>query len=82
MSQIIVQDKTVTTTQIVKSVEIESGEVKLNQSASFVVKQLDADGRLIAIDRVIIEGNDYTAWGNDDNYVVDFILNKLGLTEL
>lgn len=82
MSQINVQEKTITTTQVVKSIEIESGEVKLNQSASFIVKQLDADGRLIAIERVVISGSDYSAWGNDDAYVVEFILSKLGLTEL
>lgn len=27
----------------------------------------------------IIEGAEYEAWGNDDNYIYDLILSKLGL---
>lgn len=82
MAKIDIQDKTITTTQVVKSIEIESGEVKLNQSASFVVKMLDENGRLVGIERVVISGDDYTNWGNDDSYVVELIMTKLGLTEL
>lgn len=81
MEQINVKDKTITTTQVVKSVEIDSIEVKLNQSASLMVKLLDSDGRLVNIERVTMEGSDYSSWGNDDTYVTTFVLTKLGLTK-
>ena len=29
----------------------------------------------------LLEGADYTSWGNDDTYIVNYVLNKLGLTE-
>ena len=28
-----------------------------------------------------LEGDDYTNWGNDDTYIVNYALNKLGLTQ-
>lgn len=81
MSQINVQDKTITTSVIVKSIEIMSTEVKLNEAAYFMVKSLDENGNLVNIERVSMEGNDYSNWGSDDNYVIDFILTSLGLTK-
>jgi hypothetical protein len=29
----------------------------------------------------LLEGDDYTNWGNDDNYIIDYVLDKLGLTQ-
>jgi hypothetical protein len=28
----------------------------------------------------LLEGTDYTNWSNDDTYIIDYVLNKLGLT--
>ena len=28
-----------------------------------------------------LEGADYTNWGNDDTYIVNYVLNQLGLTQ-
>ncbi len=28
-----------------------------------------------------LEGDDYTNWGNDDTYIVNYVLNQLGLTQ-
>lgn len=81
MEQINVQDKTITTSVIVKSIEIMSTEVKLNEAAYFMVKSLDENGNLVNIERVSMEGTDYSNWGSDDNYVIDFILTSLGLTK-
>ncbi len=81
MNQINVQDKVITTSRTVKSIEIDSVQVKLNESATFVVKQLDENGQLIGVEMVQMTGADYTGWGSDDTYVTNFILTKLGLTE-
>ena len=29
----------------------------------------------------VLEGADYTGWGNDDTYIVKYVLNKLNLTQ-
>lgn len=83
MEKINVNDKTITTSRVVKSIEIDqSMEIKLDESATFNVRLLDADGRLVKIERVTMEGSDYSNWSNDDNYVVNFLLTSLGLTEV
>lgn len=82
MSQINVQDKTITTTTVVKSIEIESAEVKLGQSAKVFVRLLDENGGLVGNEIVRVEGTDYENWGSDDQYLVDYILTTLGLTEI
>ena len=82
MNQINVQDKTITTTTVVKSIEIESAEVKLGQSAKVYVRLLDENGGLVGNEIVRVEGTDYENWGSDDQYLVDYILTTLGLTEI
>lgn len=80
MSIINVQTKEIVTTQTVTQVEILEGNIQLNQSARFPVKLLSADGGLISIEFVTIEGDDYTNWSSDDSYITTLILNKLGIT--
>ncbi len=82
MSKINIQDKTYTTTTVAKSIEIDSAEIKLGESARFMVKLLDENENLVGIERVEISGTDYSNWGSDDQYVIDYILNALGLTEV
>jgi len=31
---------------------------------------------------ITITGDDYAGWGNDDTYIVDYVLRKFGLTRL
>ena len=82
MSQINVQDKTITTTTIVKSIEIESVELKIGDSAKVFVRLLNENGGLVSNEIVRLEGSDYSNWGTDDQYLVDFVLTTLGLTEI
>ena len=28
-----------------------------------------------------LEGTDYTNWGNDDSYIINYVLNQLGLSQ-
>lgn len=81
MSIINVQTKEVVTTQVITQVEILEGNIQLNQSARFPVKLLNADGGLVSIDFVTIEGVDYTNWADDDAYITTLILTRLGITE-
>ena len=40
------------------------------------------DTKIIDNTMIVMEGADYDAWGNNDQYVIDFVLNKLGLKEI
>lgn len=49
-----------------------------NTSATFRVYLYDVDDKIIDSSEVIVEGQDYLNWNNDDNYIINFIATKLG----
>jgi hypothetical protein len=81
-ANIDVQEKQITIIQKINKIEIMEGKIELDSSASFPVRMINSSGELIDIQFVKIEGAEYTNWGSDDQYVVNLILTKLGLTEL
>ncbi len=75
-----VEDKIVTTTQTVTRLEIELVNLVLGTSARFSVRQFN-DRNIIDVSFVEMSGDDYKAWGSDDNYVENYILNTLGFVK-
>ena len=76
-----VDNKEVVTTNTITSIDILTGEVSLNNSVNFPVKLLDQNGETLSIEFVRIEGEEYSNWSSDDQYVVDLILSRLNLTK-
>ena len=54
------------------SFEINQIQVRLNTSADIFV-YLKAGDNIVASDMILIEGADYTNWGSDDQYIIEFI---------
>jgi hypothetical protein len=77
--QVNVQPKDIVTTRTINSIEIIETKVQLNTSAKIVVKLLDGNGSLINVEVLTISETEYTDWGNDDQYIVDWSLTQLGL---
>ena len=76
------------TYKIIKEVDISQINIDvlsidfLNKSAMFKVFFLNNEfPNNDSIKYVQIEGSEYEYWGNDDNYIFDLILNKLGLVK-
>lgn len=44
------------------------------------VDKLDATGNLIDLVDVEITEQEYAAWGQDDQYIIDLVVQKLGMT--
>ena len=57
---------------------LEINKMVFNKSAKFRVFLYDINNMLITTSYVTIEGEDYLNWSNDDNYVINFVANKLG----
>ena len=70
------------TAPVVRSVEIEIMELVLDSHVVVLVKYKGGNGNLLENHIVRIEGDEYNAWGDDDNYITNLVLTKLGLTEL
>lgn len=52
---------------------------KLKESANIVAELIDESGKVLERQSLVLEGNDFLLWGYDDAYIVDWILEKLGL---
>lgn len=77
--QVNVQPKDIVTTRTINSIEIAEIMVQLNTSAKVIVKLLDENGDLINVEVLTISETEYTDWGNDDQYIIDWSLTQLGL---
>ncbi len=47
---------------------------------TFVVFLYDANNKLLSTSNVTLSGECYKLWGDDDNYILNYISSKLGLT--
>lgn len=77
---IAVEDKDLVDTRTIKSLRIEIIDLIFNVSARFRVMLFDSLQQLIKSITVLIDGDDYKRWGNNDDVVLDIVLNKLELS--
>ena len=61
-----------------KSIEIFVLGIVLNTNARLGVRIFDVDGKPVDSRQLTLEGEDYEKWGNDDQYIVDYVCNKYG----
>jgi len=78
-TKVNVQDSIYTKTMIINNIKIRTNRLNLFNSISLGVT-LFSDNVLVENKIIDVTGEDYTNWGNDDQYIVNFVLNKLGLT--
>jgi hypothetical protein len=75
-----IQEKEVIDTRTIKKLRIEIVDIIFNLSARFRVMLYDLSEQLIKSVIVLIEGEDYKKWGNNDDIILDLVLVKLGLS--
>jgi hypothetical protein len=75
-----IEEKEVIDTRTIKKLRIEIVDIIFNLSARFRVMLYDMAEQLIKSVIVLIEGEDYKKWGNDDDIILDLVLVKLGLS--
>ena len=59
---------------------IEGNRVILFNSASFIWEIQTDNGEVISSGSIGISGEQYTAWGSDDNYIYILVASDLNLT--
>jgi hypothetical protein len=75
-----IQTKEFVTVQTANKIAIFVLRVELFSSANIHVHYLNEQGQNINLQILTMSGEDYLAWGDDDQYVVTWTLNKLGLS--
>lgn len=53
--------------------------MSLGQNATFKINTFDEDAQVVKTDLVRLDGEDYEKWGDDDQYVIDYICQKLNI---
>jgi len=72
---------------IAKKIVIKIGEIKFGESATFFVYFYNTteitfnESNIINMQVLIIEGDEYRGWKDDDQYIIDLICTKLGITK-
>ena len=68
-------------TTTITSFDIESIDIQLFSSAKIRVNLFNGQGHRVDIRYVTLSGDDYTSWGNDDQYILTFVINTLGFSQ-
>jgi len=82
MSVPVVPTPLPTTPPIIASFNYNVNSLVLNSTITFNVVLLDTNNVPVTVKQVTLSGEAYTNWGNNDNYVILYICNELGLTPL
>jgi hypothetical protein len=81
-SKVPVEPYTLVKTNIINSIRINVNNIVLFTSVTVGVTLFDENSVPVDNRRLVLSGTDYTNWSNDDTYIVDYVLNALGLTQL
>jgi len=76
-----VNNHDIVTTNTVNNIKIHIQNLVLFTSVSLTVR-LYSNKILIDNRSLILTGTDYTNWMNDDNYIITYVLQALGLTKV
>lgn len=81
MTSVIVVPKEVVTVQYINVVQINVVGVNLGVSATINVTLFGPSGQsVVKSDQIMITGDDYKKWADNDDYVIDYVLKYYDLT--
>jgi len=69
-----------TTSVTITSFRVDLRDLILSSSATFRITLCNAEGIPLTNLILVMEGDDYTRWSNDDKYVYQFVARRLGFT--
>jgi len=71
-----------TTVKTVYSITINVNNVVLFQSAVITVVYYDVNSSFISLQSLELSGTDYTNWGSNDDYILNYVSTALNITIL
>lgn len=75
--KIDIEPFTVTTTNVMTKMSIRRITINLNTSANIMVDLFDDNNRFIQMKILTLAGEDYSNWGTDDNYIIEWVKQNL-----
>lgn len=80
LNSLNIQPHTVVSSKTASTIQITVRELILGSKCVFRVLMRASNGSIVDVKEVVMQGADYAAWGNDDTYCVNFVMNRLGLS--
>jgi len=77
-----IQKSTLTKIDQITNIKIRVVSLELFTNVTLSVLFMNDQNNMIDNKIIILEGSEYTNWGNDDNYIKNIVLSKLGYTSL
>jgi hypothetical protein len=68
------------TTNVITNFIILVESIVLFTKAVLTVDFYNSDGRIVKRERLELAGDDYSNWGNSDDYIINYVTNYYGLT--
>lgn len=75
-----VQDFSYVKTNTINNISIRVSSIELFKNISLIVSLFE-NTTLIDNKSIIITGTEYDNWGSSDTYIIDLVLDKLGLSK-
>jgi hypothetical protein len=72
----------IVTTKTITSFKIDRIEISLFQSAVITVVLLDSANSILDVKFINMTNTDYSKWSADDSYVIEFIKQNLGFSDV
>ena len=76
-----VNPKDFITVNTANKVELRVSNLQIGISVDVTLLIKDWNGNIFKVENVHIEGEEYDNWGSDDQYLVNIVLSKVGLTQ-
>ena len=76
-----INPKEYTVVNIASSVELRVSNLIIGSSVDIMVLVKGPNENVFKVERFHIEGEEYNNWGSDDQYLVNLVLSKIGLTQ-
>lgn len=77
-----IEPKEVAVINKITSITIQVSSIVFNLSALLLVSLYDENDKYISTVNMELTGDDYTNWGNNDDYLLQYVSQKLNITPL
>ena len=79
---ILTKHKEIVRTDILRSIDIQTIDLVFNQYINLLVHLKNQEGIIFKTEIIRIHGEEYNNWGLSDEYLLDLVLQKLGVEKL
>lgn len=75
-----IDDFQLVTTETVNAFIVSVSNITLFNSVNLQIRLINSMNNVVRVFPLTLTGTDYTNWGGDDNYLYQYVANKMGYT--